>query len=474
MKNRWAGLMGILTGMGVSAVMQTLLSVSMPSVVRELGGMQLYNWVFGSYMLASSVTIPLFARMADILGRKLFYMSGLGLFAAGTLMSGISAGMPMLIAGRALMGIGAGAITPSAVAMIGEKFNEEEFPKIFGITGVVQIVSNVLGPLLGGFMTDVLSWRWGFILLIPFELACGLLVQTGIVSGHVIQSAAEVQTPVHAGHKQGFAAENIKLLKNPDWLGALLLSAGLAGVILGLQMISRGHVAAGAVLAVAALLALITAIRWEGRCPMPILPVKLIKEAQLGSTAVFVFLLGIVNNSAITYLSLFYQDVLGRNASVSGILLLPMLAAAGLGSIVCGRADVRKQRKLIKLSWLFIGAAFFIIIPAGRIFNGVPAVMSTVPAGFGLGFLLPVFISRSQYLPDGGSRASSGGLVQLSRNLGGTIGVTLLGIWVSDGISIKTGLNGIFACLAATGFAALMLSLRNTEDTGISLEADGS
>ncbi|HEX2944328.1 MAG TPA: MFS transporter [Clostridia bacterium] len=477
MRSRWVGIAGILMGMGISAVMQTLLSVSMPSIIKELGGMQLYNWVFGSYMLASSVTIPLFAKMADILGRKAFYMAGLGLFAAGTLLCGAAADMSMLVASRALMGMGAGAITPSAVAMIGDSFKEEEFSKIFGITGVVQVVSNAAGPLLGGFAADMLSWRWGFILFIPLQLVCGLLVYMGMGETETLFKAAPVtEAGALAETRDEIRSEPLsgkaELLKKLDWAGAFLISAGLAGVIVGIQLISLGYIAAGLSLAAPAVLSLFAALRREGRCPMPVLPLKLIRETRLGKIAVLVFLLGIINNSSVTYLSLYYQEVLGRNASAAGIMLLPMLVAAGIGSFECGRVKKRRQNTIVKICWFFLTVAFLAIIPAGRIFNGSLAVAATVPAGFAMGFLLPVFLSWSQRLQDGSYRASSGGLIQLLRNLGGTIGVTLPGIWISGVTSVKTGLSGIFLCLAMTGFSALLLNFRKNSETGTALESD--
>ena len=376
MRRRWMSLTAILIGMGSSAVMQTYLSVSMPSIVRELGGMPLYNWVFGAYMLASTVTIPLFGKMADLFGRRRLYMTGLILFTAGLLLCGLSAGMPMLIACRALMGIGAGAVTPAAIGMTGELFGEKDLPKVFGIMGLTQVLANLLGPLMGGYISDAFSWRIGFMAFLPLELVCALMISLGPASN----SAAE-RPRNKTSHWIG--AE----LKKLDWTGALLLSAGLVGLVLGLQFIGWKQTAAGVILAMLASLLLGLAFRWEKLHPEPVLPIPLLRQPELRTGMISIFLLGILHNSSGTYLSLYYQNVLGKSATDAGVLLIPLLVSAGVASAICGRVQRRVQNIVSQVLWLSAAFSFLGIALLGSGFGGLTAMLFSIPIGLGIGFL---------------------------------------------------------------------------------------
>lgn len=434
--------------MGSSAIMQTYLSVSMPSMVGELGGMSLYNWVFGAYMLASTVTIPLFGKMADLFGRRKLYLTGLIVFTAGVAFCGSSVSMPMLVVCRALMGVGAGAVTPAALGMMGELFDEKDFPKVFGLMGMIQVLSNLIGPLLGGFLSDALSWRWGFMLFLPLELACAVLICLGPPGG---SSAA----PAENGRRNGARAA----LKGLDWMGALLLSVGLVDLVLGLQLISWKQTAAGICLSLLSPPILWFSIRREKNCPEPLLPIRLLRLPAIRNGMISVFLLGIINNSSSTYLSLYYQNALGKSATNAGMLLIPMLASAGVASALCGKLPKRAQKTVSLLLWLLAGLSFTGISLLGNLLSGLAAVLFSIPIGLGLGFLLPLFLGGSQTHADDSSRSVSGGMVQLSRNLGGTIGVSLLGVWISGALPIQTGLTGIFLCLAAVGGFAFLFAL---------------
>lgn len=450
MKRRWLALTGIFIGMGSSAMMQTYLSVSMPSIADELGGMTLYHWVFGAYMLASTVTIPLFAKLADLFGRRRVYLTGLVLFAAGVVFCGLSASMPMLVFCRALMGMGAGAITPSALGLMGDMFEEKDFTRVFGFMGVVQVLSNLLGPLLGGFLSTALSWRWGFILFLPLVLACALLVC--------------FNSPVGLPEKPSDGSHQISSSMNElDWKGALLLSAGLTGTILGLQLISRDEIIQGICFVLTSGFLLWLSLRLEKTCKDPVLPISLLFHPAIRNGMIAVFLLGILHNSASTYLSLYYQNVLGKNAATAGVYLLPMLVSAGIASALCGKFTKRVQQRTSLVLWMLTGLSFIGITWLGNQLDGLAGVFLSIPIGLGLGFMLPLYLGGSQIHADKTNRAVSGGMVQLSRNLGGTIGVSLLGILISGPLPVRTGLKGIFLCLAIVSLSAFIFSYASSK-----------
>lgn len=459
MKSRWMGLTAILIGMGSSAIMQTFISVSMPVIVNELGGMSLYNWVFGAYMLASTVTIPLFGKMADLIGRRTLYIFGLIVFAFGVLLSGLSINMPMLVASRAVMGIGAGVVVPTALAIIGDLFEEKDIARIFGMVGVTQIISYLVGPLLGGMMTDMFSWRWGFFMFLPLEAACGLLIFLGVPSAAALQ-ARNNNTP----------RSIMQYLKKLDWIGAFIISGGLISLVLGFQLIGWKQYLSGIFLAVFSMVILWRGILWERKCHDPVMPMKLLKRPQLRSVVLLIFLLGIINSSSSTYISLYYQTVLKESATRAGIMLIPMLTAAGIASVACGKISKAIRQKFAILAWFLQGTAFLGIGFIGHLYKGA-AVLFSIPIGFGLGLLLPMFLSSSQDMADASNRGASGGMVQLSRNLGGAMGVSMLGVWISGGIKIETGLVGIFICLALVAYTAFIFSCivnkRNNYDNRI-------
>lgn len=456
MKRRWMSLTAILTGMGSSAVMQTYLSVFMPSIIRDLGGMPLYNWVFGAYMLASTVTIPLFGKMADLFGRRRLYLTGLILFTAGLLLCGLSAGMPMLVACRALMGIGAGAVTPAAIGMTGGLFEEKDLPKVFGIMGLTQVLANLLGPLMGGYISDTFSWRIGFMTFLPLELACMLLISLGPPSASTVG-----QSGYKARHR--ISVE----LKKLDWTGSLLISAGLVGLVLGLQFIGWKRVVPGICLAALSSLLLWSTFHWERWCPQPVLPVSLLRQPVLRDGMISVFLLGIIHNSSATYLSLYYQNVLGKSATDAGMLLIPMLVSAGVSSAVCGKVPVRAQGMVSRFLWLTAALSFIGIALLGSILGGLAAMLFSIPIGLAIGFMLPIFLGDSQSHADDSNRAVSGGMVQLSRNLGGAVGVSLLGVWISGPLPVPAGLTGIFLCLGVVGGFALLFTLLSSRYAGL-------
>lgn len=450
MKRRWMSLTAILAGMGSSAVMQTYLSVSMPSIVRELGGMPLYNWVFGAYMLASTVTIPLFGKMADLFGRRKLYVAGVIAFTSGVLLCGLSASMSMLVACRALMGIGAGAVTPAAIGMLGGLFVEKDLPKVFGIMGLTQVLANLLGPLMGGYISDTYSWRTGFLIFLPLELACLALICLGPPSERPEPSASRPGNGIKP--RPGGAVKKL------DWIGALLISAGLVGLVLGLQFIGWKRIAAGISLAVMSPILLCAAVHWEKRCPQPVLPIGLLRRPELRNGLISVFLLGILHNSSSTYLSLYYQNVLGKSATDAGMLLIPMLVSAGVASAVCGKVPKRVQNTVSRYLWLASGLSFIGIALLGSGLGGLAAMLFSIPVGLGIGFLLPLFLGGSQSHADEANRAVSGGMVQLSRNLGGAMGVSLLGVWISGALPVPAGLTGILLCLAAVGGLAFVFT----------------
>ncbi len=178
-KKRNLSFLGILLGLTASVLMQTIIATVLPTVTSDLGQKELYGWVFSSYMIASTITIPMFSVLSDMYGRKRFYLGGLLLFLLGTGLSGFSQTMVQLIIFRIIQGIGAGAVAPSAIAMISELFAPEKRVKMLGILSAIQVFANILGPIMGGVITDIYNWRFTFFINLPIGMVAFFLIKYG-------------------------------------------------------------------------------------------------------------------------------------------------------------------------------------------------------------------------------------------------------------------------------------------------------
>ncbi len=174
------GLTAVFAGMAMSALMQTMLATAAPRIVEDLGGLGWYAWVFAAYMIASTATLPVFARWADRHGRRAMFVSGLSAYLAGTICCAVAGSMPELVAGRVLQGLGAGALAPAAVAALGDLVERDRRGRVFGAIGVVQVLATASGPLLGGFLADGPGWRWTMWTVLPFGVAAGVLGWLGL------------------------------------------------------------------------------------------------------------------------------------------------------------------------------------------------------------------------------------------------------------------------------------------------------
>src|SRR5687767_7714618 len=175
-RRRAAVTAGVLMGMFLAALEATVVSTAMPTVIASLGGLNHYSWVFSAYLITSTVTVPVWGKLSDLYGRRLFYQLGIGVFLLGSVLSGLSTSMGQLIAFRAVQGLGAGALIPLGMTIIGDVYTLEERTRMQAYFSGVWGFASVVGPVVGGFITDQLSWRWVFYLNVPFGLAAALVM----------------------------------------------------------------------------------------------------------------------------------------------------------------------------------------------------------------------------------------------------------------------------------------------------------
>lgn len=442
MNKKWLAFSGILVGMSTSALMQTLVATSLPVIERELGGIRLYTWVFAGYMLASTITIPLFGRLADLIGRRTLYISGLMLFLVASALVGQARSMVQLVAFRVIQGIGAGTVAPAALAAIGDLFGEQERGKIFGIIGAVQVLANLIGPPLGGWITDTFSWRWSFYLVLPIGVVALLLTWIGL------------DDKTQLGEWRNLSV---------DWIGAFGIGAALCAGLVGLQWVGAGDTqfTLGILLVILAVVMLVFSLRWERNHPDPVMPIALLRHPSMWKAALGTLLLGLITNSAIAYFPLYLEKIHAQSATETGFALIPMLLLAGIGSGLGGALANRWLKQTHIAAWILVSLGF-----VGLTLTNVKSIFWMASAiGGGMGLLLPIYLELAQSAGGDEYLATASGLVQLARNLGGAMGIPLLGIWLLKGESNPLTFTSIFATLTLVGLLGLVLAVAGNLST---------
>lgn len=411
--NRTMVTLAVLAGTFLAALDVTIVGTAMPTIVGRLGGMSLFSWVFSIYLLTSAVTTPIYGRLADIYGRRRVYAWGAGLFIAGSALCGLSQDMVQLIVFRALQGLGAGAVLPVTITVIGDIFTLEERARMQGVFSSVWGVSAIIGPALGGLIVDYFDWRWIFYINLPVGILSIILLLVYLEEG--------------------------KLTRRPrvDYAGSLVLMAGITFLLLALLQGGGAHSWLSPFilgLLGAAALSLAAFFLIESRSLEPMLPVGLFREKVISVSLLANFLAGAVMIGANTYVPLFVQGVLGGSAVSAGAALAPMSIGWPLGSIISGRWMLRagyKKMTVIGMAFQVISAAMLLKLgPASGLFS---VSATSFVMGLGLGFSSTSLIVVIQSAVDWNRRGIATAAMQFMRTLGSTLGVAFSGV-VLNGI----------------------------------------
>jgi EmrB/QacA subfamily drug resistance transporter len=387
---------------------QTIVSTALPTIVGDLGGISKLSWVVTAYLLSSTVVGPVYGKLGDLYGRKAVLQSAILIFLAGSALCGISQNMTELIAFRAIQGLGGGGLFVLTIAVVGDIIPPRDRGRYQGFFGAVFGVSTVIGPLLGGFFVDNLSWRWIFYVNLPI----------GVLALAVIGVVFQPRTD-RARHAI-------------DYLGAALLAGGLAAVVLYTSLGgttyawgSPGMVA----LVVAGVVLLAAFVLAEKRAAEPILPLELFRNRVFAVTSAVGFIVGLALFGAVTYLPLYLQDVKGHSPTTSGLLITPMMAGVLITSIGSGQLISRFGRyKPFPIAGTAIAAVGLALLSRLQVDTStVVAGAYMLVLGLGLGLVLQVLVLAAQNAVDYKylGVASSGST--LFRQVGGSIGVSLFG-----------------------------------------------
>jgi EmrB/QacA subfamily drug resistance transporter len=392
----------------LAALDQTIVSTALPTIVGELGGVSQLSWVVTAYLLASTVVGPIYGKLGDLFGRKIVLQSAIVIFLVGSALCGLSQNMTELIVFRAIQGLGGGGLMVVTIAVVGDIIPPRDRGRYQGFFGAVFGMSTVIGPLLGGFFVDSLSWRWIFYVNLPL----------GVIALAVIATVFDGRTD-HVSYKI-------------DYLGAALLAGGLAAIVLytslggttepwGSRLMVGLLVFAGA--------ALVAFVFVETRAEEPVLPLELFRNRVFRVTSAVGFIVGLALFGAITYLPLYLQEVKGHSPTTSGLLITPMMAGLLTTSIASGQLISRfghyKPFPIAGTALMALGLALL-----SRLQPDTPTVVAgayMLVLGLGLGLVFQVLVLAAQNSVDYKYLGVATSGTTLFRQIGGAIGVSLFG-----------------------------------------------
>jgi EmrB/QacA subfamily drug resistance transporter len=399
---------GLLLAIMLAMLDQLIVGTALPRIVGSLGGVAHLSWVVTAYVLASTITTPLYGKLGDMYGRKKLFMAAIVLFLAGSALAGLSQSMAELITFRAIQGLGAGGLMVSAIAIIGDLVSPRERGQYMGYIMGVMMVATIGGPLLGGFITDSFSWRWIFYINLPIGGA----------------ALAYLAVTLHLPKR--------RIQHRVDYLGAALLAVGTTAIVLvstwgGTEYAWRSAQIIGlVVLAVAAVVAFLMV---EARVAEPILPLHVFRNRNFSLVTTLSFLVGLAMFGAITFLPLYQQTVQGASPTISGLLLTPMMVGVMITSLIAGQLTTRTGRykalPILGAGGMSIG--MFLLSMLGVNTSRVTAGLFMVVLGLGMGFLMQMttlLAQNSVQVRDIGVASSSRLFFQ---QIGGSIGVSAFG-----------------------------------------------
>jgi EmrB/QacA subfamily drug resistance transporter len=395
----------VIAAMFLASIDGTIVATAMPTIVCELRGIDQYAWVFSSFLLAEIATIPIWGRLADMFGRKRIFLIGMCVFMLGTVLCGTSQSMTELIIFRAIQGLGAGCVLPVAQTISADLYTMEQRAKISAIYSVVFALSAVLGPFLGGFLTDELSWRWVFFVTLPVGLFA-----IGLVAFVMVE-------PIQHRRRHKF-----------DWGGVITLLGWSGLLVYALETGGRdepwgstmvlGTFGASALLFVAFVVI-------ERRAAEPLIPLDLFKVPALRAATIITGFLGMTMFGVLSFMPLYGRTVLGESATGAGQLLIPLMLAMMVGSAGGARLVLRLGfRVIVTAGATFVALGTFLLTRLGG--GGQPELsLYLMVLGFGMGL---IFMSTSLAAQNSVALPRMGvatGLVNFTRQLGGAVGVAV-------------------------------------------------
>jgi EmrB/QacA subfamily drug resistance transporter len=406
-KRRQAITAGLLLGMSLGALEATVVGTAMPTIIATLGGLAHYSWVFSAYLLTSTASVPIWGRLSDLYGRRRMYLMAVAAFLLGSVAAGVAQTMLQLVAARALQGLGAGGIIPLTMTIIGELYSLTERPRTQALFSGVWGTASVLGPLVGGYITDALSWRWVFYINIPFGLLCVAVIATAY-------PPSRGTSPVKV-----------------DWLGAALLFSCVSALLIALS--AEQGIVMWALTALALFAAFVIV---ERRQAEPILPVDLLSHPVISRTLTVVFLVGVALFGAIAFVPLFVQGVMGGSATQAGQVLTPLFLGWVTMSVIGAKITVRIGYRVVAIAGSVLMTLGFIGLTRLDVNSGNLLLLgSCLILGAGMGCQMLSLLLAVQHGVERSRLGIATSLNQFARSIGAAIGVAAMGAIMARSIA---------------------------------------
>jgi len=399
----------LLLGMLLAALDQTIVSTALPTIVGDLGGASHIAWIVTAYLLTSTVSTPLWGKLGDLYGRKAFFQASIVIFLAGSALSGLSSTLFMLVVFRAVQGLGAGGLMVGAQAIIGDVVSPRERGRYQGLFGGVFAVATVVGPLLGGFLTQDASWRWVFYINVPIG-ALALVVTAVVLPGHLRAAG----TP------------------SVDYVGTVLLSAAVAALVLVASLGGTTYAWSSAPIAILGAAGVVLLVAWaiaSRHVREPVLPLHLFTNRVFSVTSAIGFVVGFGLFGAVTFLPVFLQVAKGASPTVAGLQVVPLMAGMLTTSIVSGvlisRIGRYKVFPVVGSAVMTLGMYLLSTVGAGTA-DGVMYLYMVV-LGLGLGGVMQVLVIAVQNaVPHEELGVATAGAT-FFRSIGGSFGAAIFG-----------------------------------------------
>ncbi len=412
-------MIGAMSALFLAALDQTIVATATPKIVAEFNGFDKLTWIFTAYMLAATITVPIYGKLSDIYGRRIFYLLAIVIFLIGSIFSGVSQNMIELILARAVQGIGAGSIMANSFAIIGDLFVPAERSRWQGLFAGAWGLASVVGPTLGGYFTDHISWRWNFFINIPIGILSFAFIY--FLMPKIITHARE---------------------KSIDYIGAIFLTLTLISLLLGFvwggsQYAWQSWQEIG--LFVLSFFSLCAFIANEKKAEDPIIPLTLFQNPIFTTSMILVFISGVAMFGIILYIPLFAQIVLGISATNSGAILTPLTLGLVIASVVSGQISSHRgtYKSLIIFGIEMMTLGVFLLSRMDIHTSPYSLALFMIISGIGMGITLPLFTVIVQNAFDHSKLGVVTASTQLFRSIGGTVGTAVMGSIVNNALHQK-------------------------------------
>ncbi|MED4208468.1 MDR family MFS transporter [Priestia megaterium] len=409
---------GLMIGIIFSELDETVVNTAMPTIIRDLGGLSMYGWVAGIYMLALSAFMPILGKLADLFSRKKVYFASMAFFIGGSIICGLSHSMIMLLIGRGIQGLGAGGLMPLAMTISSDLFPVEQRAKVQAFMGPVMFIPMLLGPLMGGFFVDQASWHWIFFINIPVGLIAVIFLASGLKETH--------------------ERKKVKI----DWAGAVLLVAAIISLLITPVLVENEGYAWSSPFIISLLcvgVLLIGFFIWvESKVVEPIVPLHLFKNRNILVLSLLVFTVGCGLMGSFSSFPYFAQNVLGLTPTESGYLTLPMMVGAVATSIVSGFLLTKvRYRELFVISFIMPVIGFYLFSKLNISTTTLQVIVFFFITGLGLGVMFGgdnLIVQESVEKEHKGIALAT---VPLFQSIGATVGVSMFGTLLSSTLTSK-------------------------------------